>query len=185
MRLPIFIARRYFLSKQSQRAVNIISLVSVAGVLVGTAALIIVLSVFNGFEDLVIRLYDSFDPDIRIEAAHGKNFRTDSLPIRKLQELDGISKLIPVIEENALVRYNDRQLIVTIKGVGEGFAEHAGVDSMMVAGDFRLMEGDTDFAVAGSGVAYGLQLASTGSGVQLDVYAPRREATSLLKPEEA
>lgn len=185
MRLPFFIARRYFLSRRSQRAVNIISLVSVTGVFVGTAALVIVLSVFNGFEHLVISLYDSFDPDIRIEAARGKHFRNDALPWNELRKLEAIELAEPVIEENALVRYKDRQLIVTLKGVGNGFSKISGVDSMITSGDFILSEGDTDYAVVGSGIAYALQMGGDGPVGQLDLYAPRRDRSSLLQPEDA
>ena len=117
MRLPFFIARRYFVSKKSQRAINIISMISVSGVLVGTAALVIVLSVFNGFEDLILRLYNSFDPDVKIEAVQGKTFALTEFPLEQLRRDAAVSKALPVIEENALVRYSDRQYIVMLKGV--------------------------------------------------------------------
>ncbi|MFM9053080.1 MAG: ABC transporter permease [Bacteroidota bacterium] len=185
MRLPFFIARRYFLSRRSQRAVNIISLVSVAGVFVGTAALVIVLSVFNGFEHLVISLYDSFDPDLRVEAKRGKHFHSDALPWEKLKKLESVELIAPVIEENALVRYKDRQQIVTLKGVTDDFVRISGVDSMISSGDFILQEGDTDFAVIGSGIAYALQMGNDGAINQMDLYAPRRNQSSLLNPEES
>ena len=81
MNLPFFIARRYFLSKKSQRAINIISMISVTGVMIGTAALIIVLSVFNGFETLILRLYNSFDPDLKISVVQGKSFSLEHFPM--------------------------------------------------------------------------------------------------------
>lgn len=185
MQLPFFIARRYFLSKKSQRAINIISMISVLGVMVGTAALVIVLSVFNGFEDLILQLYNAFDPDIKIEAAQGKTFSYRQFPETELRKDPSIAYLQPVIEENALVRYGDKQFIVTVKGVDAQFAEMSVVDSMMLDGRFLLQEGDTDYAVPGSGVAYGLQLNLNDFLDPLEFYAPRRAAGSLLNPEEA
>lgn len=184
MRLPLFIARRYFLSKKSQRAVNVISMISVLGVVVGTAALIIVLSVFNGFEDLILRLYNSFDPDIKIEAVIGKNFPTNSTVLQRLKNDPDVAHVMPVIEENALLRHQNQQFIVNLKGVDSSLGKYAGIDTMIVDGRFELQRGDTDFAVVGSGVAYGLQLA-IGPYSPLEVYAPKRDAGSFLHPEDA
>src|SRR5438270_2885943 len=105
MNLPLFIARRYFFSKKSQRAINIVSLISMIGVLIGSGALIIVLSVFNGFESLVVSLYNSFDPQIKITATEGKTFTPDSLALSKLKTLAGVKALSLCLEENALVKY--------------------------------------------------------------------------------
>lgn len=185
MRLPLFIARRYFLSKKSQRAINIISMISVAGVLVGTAALVIVLSVFNGFEDLILRLYNSFDPDIQITSASGKNFTATSIPFSELKNDKDIRHILPVIEEKALVRYNERQYIVTLKGVDDEFSSMTGIDSMIIDGSSGLTRGDTDYAVIGAGVAYGIQLGMSDFMSQIEVYAPKRSASSLLNAEEA
>lgn len=185
MSLPFFIARRYFFSKKSQRAINIISMISVVGVMIGTAALIIVLSVFNGFENLILGLYNSFDPDIKITAAYGKSFPESQLTIARLQHLDGISTVTKVVEENALVKYHDKQYIITIKGVSDEFEKMTGIDSMLADGEFKLKNGDTDFAVVGGGIAYYLQLNVHDLFSQLEIYAPRKTAESLLNPEEA
>src|ERR1043165_2549265 len=107
MNLPLFIARRYFFSKKSQRAINIVSLISMLGVIVGTGALIIVLSVFNGFESLVVSLYNAFDPEIKITAVEGKTFMVDSAFTKKLQAA-GSTTYSVVLEENALVKYHER-----------------------------------------------------------------------------
>lgn len=159
-------------------------MISVLGVTVGTAALIIVLSVFNGFEDLILRLYNSFDPDIKIEASVGKNFVPDPNVVMSLQRDPDIAHVMPVIEENALLRYRDQQFIVNLKGVDSCLGHYAGIDSMVIEGDFELQRGDTDFAVVGSGVAYGLQLV-IGPYSPLEVYAPKRHAGSFLHPEDA
>lgn len=185
MRLPFFIARRYFVSKKSQRAINIVSMISVLGVLVGTAALVIVLSVFNGFENLILRLYNSFDPDIRIEAERGKAFRLEGFPMRQLLGQPCVDMAWPVIEENALVRLDDKQYIITLKGTDADLGKTSGLDTMLVEGEAVLARGDTDYALVGAGIAYGLQLNLQEVRGGLEVFAPKRTTGSLLNPEEA
>ncbi len=183
--LPFFIALRYFFSKKSQRAINIISVISAVGVTIGTAALIIVLSVFNGFEDLIIRLYNSFDPDLRIELAAGKSFHADKIKIDELKKIDGIVHLTQVIEESALVRYRDKQYIIKLKGVSDGYEKTTGLDTMIVDGSFMLQNGDTDFAVVGGGIAYNLGLQTGNFYNQVEIYGPRNKEPSLTDPEGA
>lgn len=155
------------------------------GVMIGTGALIVVLSVFNGFESLVVSLYNSFDPEIKITAVEGKTFIADSATVEKIRRLDGISAVSLSLEENALVKYHDKQYIATLKGVDTSFATVSGVDTMMADGKFLLSAGDTDFAVVGGGIAYNLQLNMGDFFSQLDIYAPRKNAGSLNHPEEA
>ena len=194
LNFPFFIAKRYFFSRKSQRAINIVSLISMLGVLIGTGALIVVLSVFNGFESLVISLYNSFDPDIKITVVEGKSFVPDSALTGAIRHLDGVSAVSMALEENALVKYHDKQYIATIKGVDDAFTRVSGIDTMMVDGrqadttgreKFELTSGDTDFAVVGGGIAYNLQLNMGDFFSQLDIYAPRKDAGSLNHPEEA
>ena len=136
--LSTVIARRYFLSKRSQRVINIISWISVVSITIGTAALIIVLSVFNGFEDLITRLYNSFDPDIKVTAAHGKAFERAWIPFEQLKKIDGVKGITEVVEENGLIKYRDKQTLATIKGVSTDFEKNTGLDSMMADGKFIL-----------------------------------------------
>src|SRR6185436_10267299 len=184
MNLPLFIARRYFFSKKSQRAINIVSLISMLGVIIGTGALIIVLSVFNGFESLVVSLYNAFDPEVKITAAQGKTFTADAAFLQKLKSA-GVKNYSVVLEENALVKYHERQYIVTLKGVDEHYAEVTGVDSMVTDGKFELQNADTDFAVIGGAIAYNLQLNLADFMNQIQLYIPRKDAASLTNPEEA
>src|ERR1043165_3769188 len=100
MNFPLFIARRYLLSKKSQRAINIISWISVIGVTIGTCALVVVLSVFNGLEELVSSLYNTFDPEIKIQAAEGKTFDLKSFPLEQLRSINGIQYVAQSLEEN-------------------------------------------------------------------------------------
>lgn len=185
MNLSLFIARRYFFSKKSQRAINIVSVISMAGVLIGTGALVVVLSVFNGFESLVVSLYNSFDPEIKVTVTEGKTFAPDPGMINKIREVNGVSAVSATLEENVLIKYHDKQTIGIIKGVDSSFADVSGVDTMLADGRFVLQNGDTDFAVVGGGIAYNLQLTTGDFFSQLDLYVPKAGAGSLNHPEEA
>jgi len=185
MALPLFIAKRYFFSKKSQRAINVISLISVLGVMIGTGALIIVLSVFNGFEKLVVSLYNSFDPQVKVTLYEGKTFDVNAVSLASLRQIKGVKAITEVLEENALVKYRDKQYIVTIKGVSEDFKQTSGLDSMISNGNFLLQRGDTDYAIVGGAIAYNLQMNVGDFISQLEIYAPRRNASSLSNPEEA
>ena len=156
MSFPFYIASRYLVSKKSRNAINIISIISVAGVAVGTAALIIVLSVFNGFEDLLMCLNNSFDPDIKVLPATGKTFVPDSNFESALHDCDFISSVSYTLEENALLQYNDKQVIATVKGVDDNFFETTGLDSMLVRGDALLYNGKVSCAIMGAGVSYSM-----------------------------
>jgi lipoprotein-releasing system permease protein len=181
--LPFFIAFRYFFSKKKQRAINIISAISVLGIVVGTAALIIILSVFNGFEDLILRLYNSFDPDIRIELAAGKTFNRDRLDIEKLKSIEGVYFVSEVVEESALARFRDKQYLIKLKGVGPGFEKMTGLDTMIVDGSFLLQNGDTDYAVVGNAIAYNLGIDPENIYNQIEIYGAKKGAVSSLDPE--
>src|SRR5689334_2640103 len=121
MKPELFIAIRYLFSKKSHNVINIISIISVIGVMVGTMGLIIVLSVFNGFSGLVLSLYDSFDPDIKITAAKGKFFEPSSIDTSAISKTEGVKILSWSLEENALIKFSDHQFIGTIKGVDKNF----------------------------------------------------------------
>src|SRR4051812_37519646 len=185
MNLPLFVAKRYFFSKKSQRAINIISIISVVGVMIGTGALIVVLSVFNGFESLVVRLYNSFDPELKITINEGKTFPADSILFHQLKNIAGVKTISQTLEENALVKYRDKQYIVTIKGVDENFQKVSGIDSMIVDGEFVLQKGDTAFAIVGGAIAYNLQLNISNFLSPLELYVPQKNAESFSNPEEA
>lgn len=177
MNFPLYIARRYLVSKKSHNIINIISAISVAGVTIGTMALIIVLSVFNGFEKLVISLFNSFNPDLQITIMAGKTFNSDSIPEDRIRKVPGVRYLTEVIEENALIKYKDKQYIVTMKGVSEDYQRMSGIDTMISAGKFLLQEDDKNLCVLGYGVAYYL-----GANIEdylnpLTFYVPKRTAT--------
>ncbi|MBC8436089.1 MAG: ABC transporter permease [Bacteroidetes bacterium] len=149
-------------------------MISVIGVTIGTMALIIVLSVFNGFEKLVVSLFDSFNPDIQITLREGKIFSDTDIPQNLLKEMPGVVYLTEVMEENALMRYKDKQTIVTLKGVGPDFQRMTGVDTMMVEGRFLLQREGNDFVVLGYGVAYYLNANLDDYLNPITVFVPSR-----------
>lgn len=185
MRLSVYIAKRYLFAKKSRNAINIISAVSVAGVAVGTMALIIVLSVFNGLEKMVSTIFNTFDPELKITVAAGKVFTPDSASMLRLSEVKGISAFSLTLEENALLNYGDRQYVATIKGVDDNYTKVTAIDSSMWEGEFRLKTASSrSEAVIGVGVANYL-------GIRVNFITPliinviRRTGSTNLNPEDA
>jgi len=184
VKLSLFIARHYFFSKKSTNVINLISLISVVGIAIGTMALIVILSIFNGLEELIISRYDSFDPDFRIEAVSGKTFRVDSNLFRQVSAVDGVKYVVPVVEENALVKYGDKYFPAHLMGVTDDFVKLSGMDSMITAGQFLLKDDSVPTAVIGQSIAgiLGLQLNAFKS---LHIYVPRRLKKVTMNPDEA
>jgi lipoprotein-releasing system permease protein len=176
MNLSLYIARRYLVSKKSHNIINIITGISIAGVTIGTMALIIILSVFNGFEMLTISLFSSFNPDLVINAREGKTFDIAHFPVGQIRQVPGVLALNPYIEENALLKYKDRQYIATVKGVDERFERMAGLDTTVREGKFLLADGNRDYCVMGYGVAASLGASLEDYRDPVMVFVPRREA---------
>lgn len=185
MNFSLYIARRYLISRKSHNIINIISGISVLGVMIGTMALIIVLSVFNGFEKLVISLFNSFNPDLVIAVNEGKTFILPPSLLGQIRQIPGVISLTQVIEENALLRYKDKQTVVTIKGVSPEFSRMSGIDTMMSEGKFILEEGEKDYAVLGYGVAYYLGANLNDYLHPVSVFVPRRTASFTTGMENA
>lgn len=184
MNFPLFVARRYLLSKKSHNVINIISMISVIGVATGAMALIIVLSVFNGFEDLIKSVFSTFDPDLKITVTEGKVFEPNTAAFDSVKTLYFVDIVCPTLEENVLLEYSHKQHPAVIKGVPEQFRSLSMIDSMIVEGKYLLKQGDRNFAVVGGGVAYFLSI-----GVNfLDpifVYFPKRSGNLSLNPSKA
>ena len=159
MNLPLFIARRYFASKRKQNFINIISILSMVGVAFSTAALIIVLSVFNGLEGLLRSLYTSFDPELKIEATQGKSFEVSDSLLSRIKNVEGVEVVTEIIEDYAYVRYRDADIVATIKGVSDNFIDQHRLDERIVQGELKLHKGDIDFAIIGRGIQYALSVA--------------------------
>lgn len=159
MKTAFYIARRYLISKKSVNVINIISGVSVAGVTVGTFALVVILSVFNGLDTTIKSLFSSFDPDIKISASIGKSFDLNDGNFDAIRQLPKVASVTPVIEEDALLRYGERQYFATVKGVPVEYSQTSGLDSSFITvGKFILEADQIPFAVIGQGVAYFLSV---------------------------
>ena len=149
-------------------------MVSVCGVVVATIALVCALSVYNGFNDLVSSLFSNFDPELKIMPRKGKVFDPTSEEIRKVRELPGIVCFSEVLQDNALVRYRDRQGVATLKGVDEQYEKLAQIDSILIDGKFLLNDEVANYANMGIGLAFSLGI-NAGFVSPLEIYAPKRE----------
>jgi len=180
------IAFRYLISKKSTNAINIITAVAMTGMALGSMALILVLSVFNGFEGLVVSLYKSFNPDIVVSLKQGKVFSPDDSLLNKLSKVPGVEEFSKVLEENAILKYNDHEYIATIKGVDENFASVTGVKEKTVDGKFVLTDKGISYALLGAGVAGSLNVNLENTLSTIQVYVPARgKETFSLDPSQA
>lgn len=175
MNVSFFIAKRYLFSKKSHNAINIISAISAISIAVATAATIIVLSAFNGFGALMEDMFEAFDPDLRITPRYGKVFDYHTPEFEKALQVSGILMISESLAENALLRFNDRQVPALLKGVSEDFRLMADMEKLVASGSFRLREDVVDFITLGSGLAASLG-ARAGFVDPIEIYAPRRGA---------
>lgn len=186
MNFPFFIARRYLFSKKSTHAINVISGISVVGVAIATMALVVTLSVFNGFHDLVASFFTSFDPQLKITPVEGKSVAADDPVLTQIRQLPQIEVATECVEDQALAIYKSRQMMVMIKGVDDNFDQLTHIKEILIGdGDFCLHAADMDYGIPGIRLAE--QLATGYSYDQpLHVYAPRREGQfDLTNPTEA
>lgn len=181
MNFPFFIAKRYFTTQKNSNFVHIISWVSLVGVAIGTAALILVLSVFNGFEDLILSMYNSFDPHIKITLNEGKTFTPDKINVKH----DAIAVKAFVLEEDVLLKYQEKEFIATVKGVSEDYKALTNFDSLLVDGSYIDAYENNNIAVVGRGVAYYLSMGLGTMFEQLKIYVPNRDVKTLLNPSNA
>ena len=184
MNFSLLIARRYLFAKKSHNAVNIISAVSVVGVAIGTVALVIVMSAFNGFEDLTRKLFSNFDPDLKVTVAVGKNFAVDSAKLQLLEADPDVLVFSQTVEENVLVEYGSQQEIAVLKGVDDRYRYVTTIDSMMYEGEFSLWVNTTPQAVVGLTMAYKLRV-GLNLFTPLRFYAVRNLSTVSLDPNKA
>ncbi len=179
MNLSGYIARRYFFAKSSRNAVNIISGVSILGVMVGTFSLIVVLSAFNGLEELVGSFYSTFNPDLKLSPKTGKYFEPDPNKLFQLEQLEGVNAISQVLEERVLFSFQDKEHIGSIKGVDEAFAEVTGVAGSIRDGEYSLYFTDsTPALVLGAGVSYYLGYGSMSLHEPVQIFVPRSGSSS-------
>jgi len=184
MNLTFSIARRYLISHKSTNAINFLSAISVIGMALVSMSLVIVLSVFNGFEGLVISLYNSFYPSILVTSQNGKTFEESIIDKSRIVEIPGVLAISGVLEENALLRYKDKEYFATIKGVDREYKEVSGLDSTIYRGDYILEEGGIDYAVLGAGIEYSLSVSMVGA-TPISIYVPKMGNVSVLRPDQA
>jgi lipoprotein-releasing system permease protein len=178
-------AWRYFKAKKSVNAINIIVWLSIVAIINISAAMILVLSVFNGFEDLVKSLYSSFYPDIRITAVTGKHIQLTTDQISSIHKFPGVRNLSLTLEEKALVQNGDYQSIVYLKGVDENYRDVSGLKDHMVKGEYDLGTDENPLLILGAGVENAIGVQSDRNLGPLLVHLPRKGATDLTNPLNA
>ena len=175
MNFPFYIARRYLFSKKSTNAINVISGISVVGVAVASMALVVTLSVFNGFHDMVASFFTQLDPQLKITPAKGKTAASNDSTLMRIRQLDEVAVATDVLEDQALAVYGDRQQMVTIKGVDDNYDKLTHIRQILEGdGDYALHAADMNYGILGLGVAYKLGIGYTYRE-PLKIYAPRRE----------
>jgi lipoprotein-releasing system permease protein len=179
----IYIARRYLFSKKSVNAINMISGISVLGVFVGSAALIIILSVFNGLEKLVLSMYNTFTPEIRIEPAKGKTFNANTVYFKSLSSDGRIASYTETLEEKALIRYGSAQFIGMVKGVSGNYMQTKDIDTSMLQGTFTLRQNGQYFATIGSAVQTYLSVNVNDISL-LQIYSPKKGGGNAINPAD-
>lgn len=184
MNLSFFIAKRYLFSRKSRNIINVISWISLVGISIGTMALIIVLSIFNGIDGMIKSMFSSFDPDLKITLVEGKTFSPDIPSFHEIQANPSVAVWCEVLEENALIEYRDNQDPATLKGVSDNFQILSGIDSLLIDGEFKLQEDGRPLGIIGSELAYRL-----GIGLNfinpIHVYVPRRTKSNIINPANA
>mgnify|MGYP002678359762 FL=1 len=186
MNFPFFIARRYVFSKKSTNAINVISAISVVGVAVGTMALVIVLSVFNGFHDLVASFFTNFDPQIELVPKQGKTAPADDPLLDKIRKMPQVSVSTDVLEDQGLAVYGDRQQMVTVMGVDDNFTQLTNISDILYGdGEFTLQAANLFYAIPGIRLAQDMGLGARFEGY-LKLYAPvrRGQITDLEDPSD-
>lgn len=185
MNFPFYIAKRYLFSKKSHNAINVISAISVCGVALATLALVCTLSVFNGFHHLVEGLFTAFDPELKITVTEGKVFHPNTAVFQKIKKMPEVAVFSLALQDNALVQYQDKQVMAVVKGVDDAFADLTPIDSVLLGrGELVLHDDIGHYAIPG------LQLLGRlGSGLRfldpLNVYAPvRGKKVNMANPTE-
>lgn len=186
MKTPLFIATRYLLAKKSHNLINIITWISIIGISVASFALIVVLSVFNGLEDVISSLNNRLTPDVQISSSAGKTIDLQSFPSERLLSIQGVNYVVPTLTEDALFRANDKQHIGQVKGVGVDYEKIERIKEVVFNQDTMLLsDGDYDFAVPGAGVAWYLGINAYDPYSVVRVYVPKRGNASSLSLENS
>ncbi len=174
-KFAFFVARRYLFSKKKQQVIHIISIVTMMGIAVGTMALVIILSVFNGFDNLVKKMLNAYAADFKVVAKEGKFFEISQDKINKIKQLDGVEIVSRTLEENALLECNEKQFLAKVKGVDENFVKITRFDTAIYDGAYLLTDMGRSMAILGFGVSHFLG-ANVGTTSPISVWTPKNSA---------
>ena len=185
MRTPLHIALRYLFAKKSHNVINIISIISAAGIAIGSMALILILSVYNGFDNSIKQIYESYKADFVITPATGKLLTFTPDNITQISDIKGIVSYEPVLEEHVFLKYGNREAIATIRGVEESYLNQNHIHSNLVEGDAKIRHGEIRHAIIGQQLARTLGL-RVRFITPLELYFPDKEANiSITNPMES
>lgn len=173
MRLPLFIAQRYLFSNKKRTIINVISWISLVSIAVGTTALIVVLSVYNGIGELTQTLFNVFDPELKIERVEGKTFQTSTIAYDELASTPGIKAISHVVEENAWMTYRDNESIIQLRGVDDHYAALTGLDTMIYEGSYLLHEGELNYLLLGAELYYNMGI-NAYTNQPVAIHIPKR-----------
>ncbi|MCR5065894.1 MAG: ABC transporter permease, partial [Bacteroidales bacterium] len=176
--VPFFIARRYLFSRKEKTVINLISWISLVGIAVSTIALIVVMSVYNGIGELTQSLFNIFDPELVIEPSEGKTFKTTDIDYKSLENIEGVSDISQIVEENAWVTLRQAEAIVQLRGIDEQYGHTSGLDTMMFEGQYLLNEGGNHYLLLGWNIMVRLGVNST-TNIPLAVHIPKRGTKSM------
>ncbi len=178
MKIESLIAVRYFFSRKQRSVVNVISWISLVGLMVSTTALIVVLSVYNGIGDITKNLFGTFDPELSIEPAQGKTFHTATLDLQKLRSIDGVDKVSCIVCETAWITHGKNQAIVKLRGVDEDYAAVTGIDTFLYLGQYMLGDPSTHTLIVGGQIFRDLAM-SIPASAPAAVHIPKRGTTAI------
>jgi lipoprotein-releasing system permease protein len=184
MNLPFFVAKKYFLSKKKRSFINFISIISMLGIALGLTSLIIILSVFNGLEELNRQIFKAFDPDLKITAIENKGFFPSQMLIQQINKVDGVAFTTEVYQDKALARSKDAQMIVVLKGVDSTFTKNAEMKKSLVDGKMEILNGGRPTAFIGGGVSSILSLNVLDYLTPLGILYPKNQKLNVLAPED-
>ena len=184
MNLPTWIARRYFFSRRKRSFISWLSILSMIGVGVGTMALVVVLSVFNGMEELNRQIFKTFEPDMTVLPAQGKRFIASPALLNRLRQNADVALLTSVAQDNALARYADRQTVVQLKGVDDNYVERQQLDSAMLEGKLQLRKQSINYAIIAEGVRNDLSVSTIDILTPLEIWYPQsNQSFSVLNSD--
>ena len=185
MNLSFFIAKRYLISKKSNNAINVISWISIIAISLTTAALVIVLSAMNGLTGIVANLYNAIEPDLKVTSLNSKYIVNRTQIEKKIKSISEINSLSYSLEENALIKLDDKQAVITIKGVDENFKNLTHFDTVIREGVYRFEYNNQYYGVFGKGIANKLGININDFISPISIYAPKRGKVEGINPNDA